>query len=124
MGARSDEIRYGSGEDKLIGTINGIKLYDVLYGRESPENSRALNFAVDLMETYMIGQKLKMVFFNHLTAINKLFYEHSKSQSKRIDWLLLILTPNFLASIRIYVTNFSTTFEGFFMIFIHRLFIQ
>ncbi|MBJ7982894.1 MULTISPECIES: hypothetical protein [Bacillus] len=46
MGARSDEIRYGSGEDKLIGTINGIKLYDVLYGRESPENSRALNFAV------------------------------------------------------------------------------
>ncbi|MED0937689.1 hypothetical protein P4T37_13355 [Bacillus mobilis] len=46
MGARSNEIRYGSSEDKLIGTINGIKLYDVLYGRESPENSRALNFAV------------------------------------------------------------------------------
>ncbi|WP_370456817.1 hypothetical protein [Bacillus sp. SH5-2] len=46
MGARSEEIRYGSGEDKLIGTINGIKLYDVLYVRESPENSRALNFAV------------------------------------------------------------------------------
>ncbi|PHE81373.1 hypothetical protein COF47_02105 [Bacillus wiedmannii] len=46
MGARSNEIRYGSSEDKLIGTINGIKLYDVLYGRESAENSRALNFAV------------------------------------------------------------------------------
>ncbi|KLA00589.1 hypothetical protein B4147_4602 [Bacillus wiedmannii] len=46
MGARSNEIRYSSSEDKLIGTINGIKLYDVLYGRESPENSRALNFAV------------------------------------------------------------------------------
>ncbi|PGB03643.1 hypothetical protein [Bacillus toyonensis] len=46
MGARSDEIRYASGEDKLIDTINGIKLYDVLYVRESPENSRALNFAV------------------------------------------------------------------------------
>ncbi|OAK42099.1 hypothetical protein [Bacillus wiedmannii] len=46
MGARSNEIRYSSSEDKLIGTLNGIKLYDVLYGRESPENSRALNFAV------------------------------------------------------------------------------
>ncbi|MEI5924975.1 hypothetical protein WBV03_18080, partial [Bacillus albus] len=46
MGARSNEIRYSSSEDKLIGTINGIKLYDVLYGRESAENSRALNFAV------------------------------------------------------------------------------
>ncbi|MDI6675688.1 hypothetical protein QMA02_07425 [Bacillus wiedmannii] len=46
MGARSNEIRYSSSEDKLIGTLNGIKLYDVLYGRESPENSRALNLAV------------------------------------------------------------------------------
>ncbi|EJQ55288.1 hypothetical protein IEI_00551 [Bacillus wiedmannii] len=46
MGARSNEIRYSSSEEKLIGTLNGIKLYDVLYGRESPENSRALNFAV------------------------------------------------------------------------------
>ncbi|MBE5104333.1 hypothetical protein IGI01_03290 [Bacillus thuringiensis] len=46
MGARSNEIHYSSGEDKLIGTINGIKLYDVLYVRESAENQRALNFAV------------------------------------------------------------------------------
>ncbi|MEK4708880.1 hypothetical protein [Bacillus sp. FSL R10-2780] len=46
MGARSDQIHYGSGEDQLIGTINGIKLYDVLYARGDGENQRALNFAV------------------------------------------------------------------------------
>ncbi|OOR26780.1 hypothetical protein [Bacillus cereus] len=46
MGARSDQIHYGSGEDQLIGTINGVKLYDVLYARGDGENQRALNFAV------------------------------------------------------------------------------
>ncbi|QWG35308.1 hypothetical protein E0M25_19635 [Bacillus mycoides] len=46
MGARSDQIHYGSGEDQLIGTINGIKLYDVLYARGDGENQHALNFAV------------------------------------------------------------------------------
>ncbi|OJE38050.1 hypothetical protein BAQ49_03345 [Bacillus proteolyticus] len=46
MGARSAEIHYGSGEDQLIGTVNGIKLYDVLYTRGDGEHQRAVNFAV------------------------------------------------------------------------------
>ncbi|TCJ85706.1 UNVERIFIED_ORG: hypothetical protein EDC93_101363 [Bacillus cereus] len=46
MGARSADIHYVSAEDQLIGTINGIKLYDVLYTRGDGEHQRALNFAV------------------------------------------------------------------------------
>ena len=46
MGARSADIHYVSAEDQLIGTINGIKLYDVLYTNGDGERQRALNFAV------------------------------------------------------------------------------
>ncbi|AIY77451.1 TPA: hypothetical protein ACLQU7_004192 [Bacillus tropicus] len=46
MGARSTDIHYVSAEDQLIGTVNGIKLYDVLYTRGDGEHQRAVNFAV------------------------------------------------------------------------------
>ncbi|MES5956836.1 hypothetical protein QCI42_26300 [Bacillus fungorum] len=46
MGTRSDDIHYVSAEDQLIGTVNSIKLYDVLYTRGDGEHQRALNFAV------------------------------------------------------------------------------
>ncbi|MCU5377739.1 hypothetical protein OCA08_11375 [Bacillus cereus] len=46
MGAQSADIHYVSAEDQLIGTVNGIKLYDVLYTRGDGEHQRALNFAV------------------------------------------------------------------------------
>ncbi|MGK9481968.1 hypothetical protein ACTFQO_01865 [Bacillus cereus group sp. MYBK29-1] len=46
MGTLSDQIHYNSSEDQLIGTINGIKLYDVLYVRGEGEHQRAINFAV------------------------------------------------------------------------------
>ncbi|AYF08348.1 MULTISPECIES: hypothetical protein [Bacillus] len=46
MGARSADIHYVSAEDQLIGTVNGIKLYDVLYTRGDGEHQRAFNFAV------------------------------------------------------------------------------
>ncbi|PGZ73606.1 MULTISPECIES: hypothetical protein [Bacillus] len=46
MGARSADIHYVSAEDQLIGTVNGIKLYDVLYTNGDGEHQRALNFAV------------------------------------------------------------------------------